>query len=85
VQSATKTLNDFRLRRLRRVISPRGDITTTIDNESDEKGLRLYIKYLPNRDTGPNLHPMQAITSLNDIRTLRSKVDMMSRNTHQGR
>jgi cystathionine beta-lyase/cystathionine gamma-synthase len=41
----------------------------------------LYTKYLPNRDSGPNLHPMQAILSLNDMRTLRSKVDLMSRNT----
>jgi len=40
-----------------------------------------YVKFLPNRDYGPNLHPMQAYMTLNDMRTLRSKVDMMSRNT----
>ncbi|MBN2445626.1 MAG: PLP-dependent transferase, partial [Phycisphaerae bacterium] len=34
-----------------------------------------------NRDYGPNLHPMQAILTLNDMRTLRSKMDLMSRNT----
>ncbi len=28
---------------------------------------------------GPNLHPMQAVMSINDMRTLRSKIDMMSR------
>jgi cystathionine beta-lyase/cystathionine gamma-synthase len=39
------------------------------------------VKYLPNRDYGPNLHPMQAILTLNDMRTLRSKMDLMSRNT----
>ncbi len=39
-----------------------------------------YVKYLPNRDYGPNLHPMQAVMALNDMRTLRSKVDQMSRN-----
>jgi len=54
---------------------------THIDNEALKKDFALYIKYLPNRDYGPNLHPMQAIMSLNDMRTLRSKVDMMSRNT----
>ncbi|MCP4664465.1 MAG: O-acetylhomoserine aminocarboxypropyltransferase/cysteine synthase, partial [bacterium] len=41
----------------------------------------IYCKYLPNRDYGPNLHPMQAVFSLNDMRTLRSKVDMLSRST----
>ena len=39
------------------------------------------MKYLPNRDYGPNLHPMQAILTLNDMRTLRSKMDLLSRNT----
>jgi O-acetylhomoserine/O-acetylserine sulfhydrylase-like pyridoxal-dependent enzyme len=50
-----------------------------------EDGLRndfgLYVKYLPNRDYGPNLHPLQAVMALNDMRTLRSKMDMLSRNT----
>ncbi len=36
---------------------------------------------MPNRDYGPNLHPLQAVMALNDMRTLRSKIDLMSRNT----
>jgi hypothetical protein len=80
VQSVTKTLTTSGFGVAGAVIS-KGDITTTIPNEAMKKDFSLYIKYLPNRDTGPNLHPMQAITSLNDIRTLRSKVDMMSRST----
>jgi cystathionine beta-lyase/cystathionine gamma-synthase len=43
----------------------------------------LYTKYLPNRDYGPNLHPVQAILTLNDMRTLRSKMDLMSRSTQK--
>jgi cystathionine beta-lyase/cystathionine gamma-synthase len=54
---------------------------TGIDNEAMKKDFALYIKYLPNRDYGPNLHPMQAILTLNDMRTLRSKMDLLSRNT----
>jgi O-acetylhomoserine/O-acetylserine sulfhydrylase-like pyridoxal-dependent enzyme len=42
-----------------------------------------YLKQLPNRDNGPSLSPMQAILSMNDMRTLRSKVDLFSRNTLQ--
>jgi cystathionine beta-lyase/cystathionine gamma-synthase len=41
----------------------------------------MYVKLLPNRDNGPNISPMNAILTLNDIRTLRSKMDLMSRNT----
>lgn len=80
VQSATKTLTSSGFGMAGCVIS-RGDMTTNIPNEQLKKDFCLYIKYLPNRDTGPNLHPLQAISTLNDIRTLRSKIDLMSRNT----
>jgi O-acetylhomoserine (thiol)-lyase len=40
-----------------------------------------YIKLLPNRDNGPNISPFNAMMSLNDMRTLRSKIDMFSRST----
>jgi cystathionine beta-lyase/cystathionine gamma-synthase len=41
----------------------------------------MYLKTLPNRDNGQNLSPMNCILSLNDMRTVRSKVDLFSRNT----
>ncbi len=82
VQSATKTLTSSGFGVAGAVIC-RGDITTQIPNEAMQKDFCLYIKYLPNRDTGPNLHPMQAILTLNDMRTLRSKVDLMSRSTQK--
>ncbi len=59
----------------------RKGLVTNVPNDELKKDFALYIKYLPNRDYGPNLHPMQAIMSLNDMRTLRSKVDLMSRST----
>jgi O-acetylhomoserine/O-acetylserine sulfhydrylase-like pyridoxal-dependent enzyme len=59
----------------------RKDLISRIDNADLKKDFGLYIKYLPNRDYGPNLHPLQALMAMNDIRTVRSKMDMMSRST----
>jgi len=80
VQSATKSLTTSGFGVCGAVIA-RKNITTNIDDEYLKKDFALYTKYLPNRDFGPNLHPMQAIMTLNDMRTLRSKMDLMSRNT----
>ncbi len=80
VQSATKTLTSSGFGICGAVIA-RNNLTTNIDNDALKKDFAAYTKYLPNRDYGPNLHPMQAILSLNDMRTLRSKVNLMSRNT----
>jgi O-acetylhomoserine/O-acetylserine sulfhydrylase-like pyridoxal-dependent enzyme len=80
VQSATKTLTSSGFGVCGAVIA-RSDLVSNIDNEHMKKDFALYTKYLPNRDSGPNLHPMQAIITLNDMRTLRSKMDLMSRST----
>ncbi|MBW1881708.1 MAG: O-acetylhomoserine aminocarboxypropyltransferase/cysteine synthase, partial [Deltaproteobacteria bacterium] len=80
VQSATKTLTTSGFGMCGGVIA-RKDIVTNIDIDQLKRDFALYIKYLPNRDYGPNLHPMQAVMTLNDMRTLRSKMDLMSRST----
>ncbi len=80
VQSATKTLTSSGFGICGAVIA-RKNLIANIDSEELKKDFSLYVKYLPNRDYGPNLHPMQAILTLNDMRTLRSKVDLMSRST----
>ena len=80
VQSATKTLTSSGFGVCGAVIAKQ-NLTCNIDNDAVKKDFCLYVKYLPNRDYGPNLHPMQAILTLNDMRTLRSKIDMLSRNT----
>jgi len=80
VQSATKSLTTSGFGVCGAVVS-RNNLTANIDNDQLKEDFSLYIKYLPNRDTGPNLHPMQAILTLNDMRTLRSKMDLLSRNT----
>jgi len=40
-----------------------------------------YLKLLPNRDNGPNISPINAILTLNDIRTVRMRMDKLSRST----
>ncbi len=39
-----------------------------------------YVKFLPYRDNGPAASPVNAIFALNDLRTLRSKMDLVSAN-----
>lgn len=80
VQSVTKSLSSSGFGVCGAVIS-RKDLTCNIDDDSLKKDFALSVKYLQNRDTGPNLHPMQAIMALSDMRTIRSKMDTMSRNT----
>jgi O-acetylhomoserine/O-acetylserine sulfhydrylase-like pyridoxal-dependent enzyme len=80
VQSVTKTLSSSGFGIAGAVIA-RKNIVSKIDNPIMKADFGLYIKALPNRDNGPNISPMNAILALNDIRTLRSKVDLMSRST----
>lgn len=80
VQSATKSLTSSGFG-VCGVVTARKGLVTSIPNDELKNDFALYTKYLPNRDYGPNLHPMQAILSLNDIRTLRTKMDFFSRNT----
>ena len=80
VQSATKSLTTSGFGICGAVIS-RKNIVCNIDDDQLRNDFSLCIKYLQNRDFGPNLHPMQAVMTLNDMRTLRSKMDLMSRST----
>lgn len=80
VHSVTKSMTSSGFGIAGAVIA-RKNLVSNIDDDQLKADFSLYIKYLQNRDFGPNLHPMQAIMSLNDIRTLRSKMDMFSRNT----
>jgi O-acetylhomoserine/O-acetylserine sulfhydrylase-like pyridoxal-dependent enzyme len=80
VQSATKSLTSSGFGICGATIARKG-IVTNIDNDHLKNNFSIYVKYLPNRDYGPNLHPLQAIMTLNDMRTLRSKMDLMSSNT----
>lgn len=80
VQSVTKSLTSSGFGICGAVIA-RKNLTSKIADEGLKEDFALNVKLLQNRDFGPNLHPMQAILSLNDMRTIRSKMDMMSRST----
>ncbi|MDT8308125.1 MAG: aminotransferase class V-fold PLP-dependent enzyme [Bacteroidales bacterium] len=80
IHSVTKTLTSSGFGISGAVIA-RKNLTSNIDNPEMKADFGMYIKALPNRDNGPNIAPMTAIMAINDIRTLRSKMDMMSQST----
>jgi O-acetylhomoserine/O-acetylserine sulfhydrylase-like pyridoxal-dependent enzyme len=80
VQSATKSLTSSGFGVCGAVIA-RKNLVTNIADEQLKSDFSLCVKYLQNRDFGPNLHPMQAVMTLNDMRTLRSKMDLMSQSS----
>lgn len=81
IQSVTKTLSSSGFGISGAVIARNNLDHLKIENDQLKANFGFYIKALPNRDNGPNISPMNAILTLNDIRTLRSKIDMMSRST----
>lgn len=82
VHSVTKTMTAGGLSIAGAVIA-RKNITAPINNDALKADFTNYIKFLPNRDMGWCLSPLQAILSLNDIRTLRTRVDTLSRSALQ--
>ncbi|HEX9902339.1 MAG TPA: PLP-dependent transferase [Acidobacteriota bacterium] len=63
----------------------RRPIVTKVKNDSPlfKESFAEYVKFLPYRDNGPAASPFNALATLNDIRTLRSKMDLFSRNCQQ--
>jgi O-acetylhomoserine/O-acetylserine sulfhydrylase-like pyridoxal-dependent enzyme len=80
VQSVTKSMFASGFGICGAVIS-RKNITTSIDNPEMKADFAMYLKLIPNRDNGPNTSPFNAILALNDIRTIRHRMDFLSRNT----
>lgn len=80
VQSVTKSLASGGMGICGAVIS-RKNIVSNIDNDEMKADFCGYLKLLPNRDNGPNISPFNAMLALNDIRTIRSRMDQLSRST----
>ncbi|UCG93119.1 MAG: O-acetylhomoserine aminocarboxypropyltransferase/cysteine synthase [candidate division WOR-3 bacterium] len=80
IHSVTKTMTASGFSIAGAVIA-RKNIITNIENDEMKADFTNYIKFLPNRDIGWCLSPIQAILSLNDIRTLRSKIDFLSQSS----
>ena len=82
VQSVTKTMTTSGFGIAGAVIARKG-LVSRFRGEELGPDFAAYLKGLPNRDIGPNLSPMNAALSLNDLRTLRGKVDQFSRSTER--
>lgn len=80
IQSVTKSLFTSGFGIAGAVIAKK-NITTNIDNDGLKADFCMYLKTLPNRDNGPEISPMHAILALNDIRTIRTRMDVMSKST----
>jgi O-acetylhomoserine/O-acetylserine sulfhydrylase-like pyridoxal-dependent enzyme len=57
----------------------RRDIVSRTGPEALRQDFATYVKLLPGRDHGPALAPASAASVLHDLRTLRGRVDQMSR------
>jgi O-acetylhomoserine/O-acetylserine sulfhydrylase-like pyridoxal-dependent enzyme len=82
VQSVTKTMTSSGFGIAGAVIARRGIVSRFRGDELGDD-FASYLKGQPNRDIGPSLSPLHAALSLNDLRTLRGKVDQFSRSTMQ--
>lgn len=80
IQSVTKSLNTSGFGIGGAVIA-RKNIRARVGSEQMKADFAMYLKTLPNRDNGPNISPMNAILALNDIRTIRPRMDRLSRST----
>jgi O-acetylhomoserine/O-acetylserine sulfhydrylase-like pyridoxal-dependent enzyme len=63
-------------------IISRRPIVTRLKNDQPlfKESFAEYIQFLPFRDQGPAASPMNAMFALNDVRTLRSRMDLVSQN-----
>ena len=80
IHSLTKSIGSSGLGLGGALIS-RKPIVTKLHNENPffKESFAEYIKWLPFRDTGPAASPMNSFMFLNDLRTLRSRMDILSR------
>lgn len=56
------------------------NISSKTGPDEMRKDFATWAKLWPFRDNGPSVHPMAAIMTLNDLRTLRMRVEKMSHN-----
>ena len=81
VHSLTKSITSGGLAVGGALIS-RKPIVTKVRNDDPlfKESFAEYVKFWPYRDNGPSAAPFNALFALNDLRTLRSKMDLVSRN-----
>ena len=81
VHSLTKSITSGGLAVGGALIS-RKPIVTKVKNDDPRfiESFAEYVKFWPFRDNGPSQSPFNALIALNDLRTLRSKMDLVSGN-----
>ena len=77
IQSVTKVMSSSGTGLAGAVIC-RNPITSNIPNDEMKADFAIYLKRWPQRDQGGCLHPFQATSTRNDLRTLRARVDAWS-------
>lgn len=82
VHSTTKSMTSSGFAIGGAVIARHG-ITTDIGPEAMAENFAMYVKLLPFRDHGPGISPFNALMTINDLRTLRHRMDSMSSSTMQ--
>lgn len=80
VQSVTKSLSTSGFGISGAVIAKK-NIRARYGSDEMKANFAMYLKTLPNRDNGPNISPMNAIMAVNDIRTIRPRMDRLSCST----
>jgi len=77
VHSVTKTMSASGTGTAGAIIA-RKSIPSNVNNDRMKADLCTYLREYPHRDQGGCLHPYQALSSMNDLRTLRTRVDVWS-------
>lgn len=80
IQSASKAIS-FNGTTIAGLLIARKNIVSKIGFDEMKEDFAIWAKLWPYRDNGPALHPMGAILTLNDMRTLRMRVARMSENS----
>jgi len=79
IHSVSKSMNTGGLA-IGGAVVARHDIPAKVGPDQLRADYATYLKLLPGRDFGPALSPFNALMILNDLRTLRSKMDRLSHN-----
>ena len=77
IHSTTKSMTSSGFAIGGAVIAKHG-ITTDIGPEAMRENFAMYVKLLPFRDHGPGISPFNALMTINDLRTLRHRMDFVS-------
>ena len=84
IHSLTKTITSGGLAIGGALISRRPIVTKVKNDNPLFKGsFAEYIQFLPYRDQGPAFSPLNAMFALNEVRTLRSRMDLLSQNSQK--